>query len=67
MTIAEEEIREALLEGMAVELIPEPNGSGWYARIGLLTWTVEGVSAADVLMKLADILTTPVPEGRAEQ
>lgn len=67
MTTVESEVREALLEGMAVELIPEPAGTGWYARIGTLSWTVEGDSAAHVFLKLADLLSAPPVVGMGEQ
>lgn len=67
MTTADAEIREALLEGQALELIPEPDGTGWYCRIGLLPWTVEGRSSAEVMLRVAEILSTPIPEGKARQ
>jgi hypothetical protein len=52
------EIREAILEGAGIELIPKDEG-GWYARIGLLRQAVPGRTAADVLMQLADIVVGP--------
>jgi hypothetical protein len=52
------EIREALLEGMAVELIPMDEG-GWYGRIGILRHCVYGNTAAEVFLRLADILVGP--------
>ncbi len=67
MNISELEVREAILEGMAVELIPEPDGRGWYARVGTLSWTVDGLTAAHVMLKIADILSAVVPEGKARQ
>lgn len=66
-TVVEMEVKEAILEGMAVELIPEPDGTGYYLRVGTLEWTVEGLSAAECFLKVADILSAPVPEGKASQ
>lgn len=66
MTPAELEIRECVMEGMAVELIPDPEG-GYYLRIGILNQTISGVSAAACFLALADILSAPMDEGRGEQ
>lgn len=49
------EIREAILEGAGIELIPKDSG-GWYARIGLLRQAVCGDTAAAVLLRLSDIV-----------
>lgn len=53
-----DEIREAILEGAGIELIPLATG-GWYARIGVLNTTVAGRTAGEVLLNLADIVSTP--------
>jgi len=67
MSDLELEVCEALLEGMAVELIPEPTGDGWYCRVGMLPWSIQGRTAAEVMLKLADLLSKPIPEGRGQQ
>lgn len=54
----ETEIREAILEGAGIELIPQDNG-GWHARVGLLDVVVAGRTAGEVLLRLADIVSTP--------
>lgn len=66
MTHKEREIREAVLEGAGVELIPD-NPSGYYLRIGVLFDTIDGRTAAECFLKLADILSAPFDEGRATQ
>lgn len=50
------EIKEAILEGKAIELIPSHEGLAWYAKIGMLDHEVHGTSAADVLLTLSRIV-----------
>jgi hypothetical protein len=61
------EIRAAILSGAPIELIPDDAKGGWYARIGWLSETVEGRTAAEALLKCVDILTgawIPEEEGQ---
>jgi hypothetical protein len=57
----ESEIREAILEGAGIELVPQQDG--WIARIGMLDLEVCGRTAAEVLLNLADIVSAPATVG----
>lgn len=50
------DIREAILEGAGVELYPDETTNGWYARVGMTLHRIDGRTAAEVFLKLADIL-----------
>lgn len=49
------DIREAILEGAGIELIPHDAG-GWYARIEGVGAIVHGRTPGEVMLKLADIV-----------
>lgn len=67
MTTLDADVREAILEGCAVTLMCEPDGSGWYARIEGCPWSIQGRSAGEVYLNLADLLSAPINEGTGLQ
>lgn len=52
-------LREALLEGARIELIPCID-FGWYGWIEAVDETIEGRTAAEVFLKIADLLSLHV-------
>ena len=57
MTELEAIVREEVLEGAGVELIPDTHG--YYLRIGISDVTIPGRTAAECFLKLAELLSMP--------